>query len=116
MRMLEYRGINLSEINKEELRYEILSNLKFISSDHMTKFFESNNNQLSKNIMSRISEFFRTMEQEIHEQEQQSTEKKEKKPWDLSPIEMENINPAKALKNTENNRTNIQALPDHIID
>lgn len=117
MRMLEYRGINISQTSEEELRYAILSRLKHKTSEDMMRFFENSNNELSEDIKGEISKFFESVNYEISKEEQQSEDKKEKKPWELSLSEMANINPAKALKEAENNRQGPQnALPDHIID
>lgn len=102
MRILEYRGINLSQSTREELQYEILRRLKHSSSEHMSSFFENDNNKLSENIRRIISEFFEAVNKEISQEEQQSEDKKETKPWELSPSEMEKINPEEALKNAEN--------------
>lgn len=101
MRMLENRGISISQNDREELQYEILSTLKHSSSEHMSSFFKNDNNKLSENIKRIISYFFEAVNNEIS-QEEQSEDKKEKKSWELSPSEMENINPEEALKNAEN--------------
>ena len=117
MRSLEYRGINISERDKDELRHEVLSRLKYNVSNDMGEFFENDNNQLSQEIMRKISEFFSEMDKVVEQQEKQSSERKEKKPWELSASEMRRINPAEALKKSENNRSYVQnELPDHIID
>ena len=116
MRILEYRGINISQKDREELQYEVLSELKNRASNHMTSFFENDNNELSEQIRRNLLEFFEAINHEFS-QEEQSEDKKEKKPWELSRDEKENINPYKALKKAESNRQGIQnVLPDNVID
>lgn len=94
MRRNDYRGIRLTEANREELRYEILSRLKHRSSEEIINFFENQNNALSENIKAKLSEFFETVKQEFSQQELQN-----KKTWELTPEQMRNIDPNAAKEN-----------------
>lgn len=99
MRRNEYRGIRLTEANLEELRYEILNRLKYRSSERMINFFESQNNELTENIKTKLSEFFEIVKQEVLQQEKQKENQQPRKSWELSEEEMEKIDPQKAVEN-----------------
>lgn len=96
MRRIDYRGITLTEANREELRYEILNRLKHRSSEEIINFFENQNNSLTVNIKTKLSEFFETVNQELLQQEENEHDKKS---WELSEEEMKNIDPKEAVKN-----------------
>lgn len=99
MRKNEYRGIRLTEANLEELRYEILNRLKYRSSERMISFFEGQNNELTENIKTKLSEFFEIVKQEVLQQDQQKENQQPRKSWELSEEEMKKIDPKKAVEN-----------------
>jgi len=108
MRKVEYRGITLTERDREELKYEILSKLKHRGSEKIADFFDNQNVELIRDIKTKISEFFESIKQELLQQEQQEGRTENKKTWELSAEEMGNINPAKAVEEINKGKNDIE--------
>jgi hypothetical protein len=111
MRRIDYREITLTEANREELKYEILSRLKHASSKEITSFFEGQNNNLTENIKIKLSEFFEAVNQELLQQEESEHDKKS---WELTEEEMENVDPRKAVENIKENNGNEDRTRDEL--
>jgi len=102
MKMLEYRGIKISQRDIDELRYDILNRLKNNTSRHMEDFLNEDKEVVFQEMKGMLSNFFEYTQEELAKQAREEQEpKKEKKWWELSPEEMKNIDPAKALENAQ---------------
>ena len=67
----------------------------------MIDFFESQNNDFTQAIRTKLSEFFEAVKQEILQQEHQDKNVQTRKSWELSKEEMEKVDTKKAVENVE---------------
>ncbi len=124
MKMLEMRAISITQKERDELSYEVLSILKHKTTDKMTEIFDSNNSELLGRISTILSEFFETVNHELKKQ-QESEESKtkkdsERKPWELTPKEAKNINveaaTEEARRKAEERGIAFEPLPENVLD
>lgn len=113
LKRMDNLGIRINESTKDELKYKIFSMLKNAKVDEIRTLFKIENNKMFNEIENKIDEFFSRTEQKEEEKEDN-----DKKPWELTPEELAEINPDVAIKEATEKaaKEELQALPDNILE
>lgn len=112
LREMDNLGIRINETIKDELKNNIFSVLKNAKVNEIITLFREENNEMFSEIQNKIDEFFSRTQQK-----EEQKEENDKKPWELTPEELAEINPVRAVEEAAEKATREPlALPDNVLE